>query len=93
MPYSAPRSSATTFEKLPKLNFPEFDGKNPKLWLSRCEYFFEMYSMEPHRWIQFAKMHFTKFAARWLTSVDSCLRVATWPEFSRLLLDIFGREH
>jgi hypothetical protein len=49
--------------------------------------------MKPHRWIQFATMHFTKSVARWLTSVDSRLRVATWPEFSRLLLDRFGREH
>jgi hypothetical protein len=35
-------------ERLPKLPFPEFDGENPILWLSRCEDYFEMYNIEPH---------------------------------------------
>jgi hypothetical protein len=29
--------------KLPKFNFRGFDGKNPKLWISCCEDYFEMY--------------------------------------------------
>lgn len=30
---------------LPKINFPPFDGCNPKLWLGRCLDYFEMYFM------------------------------------------------
>lgn len=33
--------------QLPKLNFPEFDGSNPKLWQSRCESYFRMYFVDP----------------------------------------------
>jgi hypothetical protein len=32
--------------KLPKLNFPTFEGENPKLWLSRCEDYFDMYRVD-----------------------------------------------
>lgn len=31
-------------ENLPKLHFPSFDGENPKLWQSRCEDYFLIYS-------------------------------------------------
>jgi hypothetical protein len=37
--------------KLPKLNFPEFTGDNPRLWISRCENYFDMYEVESYRWI------------------------------------------
>jgi hypothetical protein len=37
--------------KLPKLNFPTFTGDNPRLWLSRCENYFDMYNVEEFRWI------------------------------------------
>jgi hypothetical protein len=32
--------------KLPKVNFPRLEGENPKLWQSRCENDFDMYSVE-----------------------------------------------
>jgi hypothetical protein len=32
--------------QLPKLHFPKFDGDHPKLWQSRCENYFEMYSVD-----------------------------------------------
>jgi hypothetical protein len=38
--------SRVPFGKLPKMNFPTFDGENPKLWQSRCENYFEMYAVE-----------------------------------------------
>jgi hypothetical protein len=38
--------------RLPKLNFPPFDGDNPKIWLSRSVDFLEMYEVEPHKWIK-----------------------------------------
>lgn len=33
--------------QLPKMNFPAFDGENPKLWMARCEDYFLMYSVDP----------------------------------------------
>jgi len=31
---------------LPKLDFPKFDGENPRMWKDRCEMFFEVYGGE-----------------------------------------------
>jgi hypothetical protein len=39
------------FGKLPKLDFPAFDGENPKLWISRCETYFDMYQVDPEVWV------------------------------------------
>jgi hypothetical protein len=32
--------------QLPKVPFPIFDGDNPKLWQTRCENYFAMYSVD-----------------------------------------------
>jgi hypothetical protein len=36
-------------EHIPKMNFPPFDGENPKLWLGRCLDYFDMYSVPRRR--------------------------------------------
>jgi hypothetical protein len=51
---------------IPKVPFPGFDGENPKLWQTRCQDYFTMYSVDPSVWIRIARMHFTGSAARWL---------------------------
>lgn len=89
-------SSASHAGKLPKLNFPTFDGENPKLWLKNCEDYFELYSVEPCVWIKVSTMHFqpTSATTRWKQSVEDQLRRLTWSQFSTMLLERFGRnEH
>jgi hypothetical protein len=56
--------------RLPKLNFLQFDGDNPKLWQSHCENYFDMYAVEQSLWVKVALIHFEGPAARWLQSVD-----------------------
>jgi hypothetical protein len=55
--------------KLPKMNFLKFEGKNSKLWQSRCESYFDMYEVDRNIWVKVASMHFEGLAARWLQSV------------------------
>jgi len=78
--------------KVPKLDFPYFDGKSPKLWVSRCENYFELYNLDPDVWVMFSMMHFKGAAGRWLQYVEKRLRSVSWGEFTKLLLDRFGRE-
>ncbi|XP_072151238.1 uncharacterized protein [Setaria viridis] len=80
--------------KLPKLQFPVFEGDNPKLWLSRCEDYFEMYRVDPKIWVKVAVMQFevSSAAARWALSVDRQLKRVPWTEFSVMLIDRFGRD-
>jgi hypothetical protein len=52
--------------KLPKINFPRFEGDNPKLWQSRYESYLDMYGVDSSVWVKVASMHFDGLAARWL---------------------------
>ncbi|WVZ88557.1 hypothetical protein U9M48_035065 [Paspalum notatum var. saurae] len=78
--------------RLPKLNFPCFDGENPRLWLRHSKDYFELYNVSDSMWIRVATMHFSGAAARWLHSIDSKLPLLSWPQFCKLLLDRFGRD-
>ncbi|CAO2151592.1 unnamed protein product [Urochloa humidicola] len=78
--------------KLPKLNFPVFDGENPKLWLSRSVDYFELYDVEPDRWIVVASMHFVSPASQWLQSVQRKIKSCSWSQFSDMVIERFGRE-
>jgi len=91
-PLRGSRGAPGSTGRMAKLNFPSFDGNNPKLWLYRCKSYFEMCSLESSIWIPLAAMHMNGPAARWFQSVEEKLRSASWSEFSQLLLDRFGRE-
>jgi hypothetical protein len=79
--------------RMPKLNFPKFDGENPRLWIKRSQDYFELCQVESRAWIKIASMYFTKSAARWLQSVEKKIRTVTWFEFCQMILDRFGKEH
>jgi len=72
--------------------FPQFDGDNPKLWLSRAHSHFEMYSVHPAIWVHVATHHFTHAAARWLQSVESEVQNISWESFSNLIHERFSRD-
>jgi hypothetical protein len=78
--------------QLPKVPFPPFDGDNPKLWQTRCEDYFTMYSVDPRVWIRIATMHFSGPAARWLQSVEPQLPHISWVDFGGLIRERFGRD-
>ena len=74
------------------MDFPIFDGEDPKLWLSCCDDYFDMYMVEPSRWIRVASMRMTGASSRWLQSLDLKVKKMSWEEFYRLVLDRFGRD-
>jgi len=73
------------------MDFPVFDGEDPKLWLSRCDDYFDMYSVEPSQWICVATMRMTGAASRWLQSLDPKVKKVSWEEFCQMVLDRFGK--
>jgi hypothetical protein len=85
-------SSGSHTGKIPKLDFPTFDGEYPKSWLKNCEDYFDLYSIEQPIWITVATMHFlpSSDAARWKQSMEDQLPFMTWPSFRKLLLERFG---
>jgi hypothetical protein len=78
--------------KLPKINFPRFEGDNPKLWQSHCESYFDMYGVDSGVWVQAVTMHFDGPAARWLQSVNHWIKSASWSDVCGWIHDRFGRD-
>ena len=93
--YNGPRPPDVGLEselgKLPRLNFPSFDGENPKLWQKRCEDYFAMYGVSHRVWIKVATMSILGAAGRWLQSVEHKLDHMTWYEFFHLMCERFGK--
>ena len=78
--------------KLPKFDFPKFDGSQPKYWLSQCKDYFELYGTNQHMWVRVAKMNFMDDAKRWYSSVESTLQNCSWPTFTSLILERVGQD-
>jgi hypothetical protein len=77
--------------KLPKMNFPKFEGENPRLWKSRCENYFEMYLVDSYMWVKIATMHFEGQVALWLQFVNHIVQKTSWADVCSWIHDCFGR--
>lgn len=77
--------SARSLGQLPKVQFPGFDGDNPKLLHKRYKDYLHMYSVDPSVWIRVSTKHFTGPAARWLQSVEYQLSQVAWTDFSNMI--------
>ena len=77
---------------LPQMPFHKFDGTNPRLWRSRCQNYFDMYSVDRDVWVKVATMYLEGPAARWFQSMERRLTHAPWDTFCTLLMDRFGRD-
>jgi hypothetical protein len=67
--------------KLPQLPFPTFEGDNPRLWISRCENYFDMYFVDPDSWIRVASMYLSPSVACWFQAVQRQHPDLQWPLF------------
>ena len=54
----------------PKLEFPKFDGTNPRLWRDRCVMYFEVYAVADSLKTRFAALNFEGAAATWLQTIE-----------------------
>jgi hypothetical protein len=84
--------SSNSLHRMPRLNFPSFNGGSHKLWQSKCEKYFDMYETEPHMWIKVATLQFEGVAARWLQSIKPRLPSLSWRQFCQAIQDRFIRE-
>lgn len=76
----------------PKLDFPEFDGDNPKAWKLRCEVYFRVCATRPELWIGVATMHFVGSVVLWLHATQAHTECMSWEEFAEAVCLRFGKE-
>jgi len=62
----------------PKIEFPKFDGSNPRLWRDHCERYFEVYTVHQAMKTRFASLNFKGAAATWLQTVERRGRIGDW---------------
>jgi hypothetical protein len=77
---------------MPNMNFPKFDGTNPKLWKHRCETYFDFYAIRIERWVRLAVMNFEGSATYWVQSMKSRIREMNWESLCVALDTRFGRD-
>lgn len=78
--------------RIPKLEFPRFDGDNPRRWKTRAEKYFHMNSVLESLWIEIFEMHFDGVASLWFQSIEHLVPTLTWSVFCALLHDRFDRD-
>lgn len=71
---------------LPKVDFPRFDGSNPRTWIIRCNGYFKMHpNISEDQKIVWASMHFEGRAATWFHSFSIEEHKIDWGQFVEIL--------
>ncbi|KAK6150060.1 hypothetical protein DH2020_017585 [Rehmannia glutinosa] len=67
---------------LPKIEFPRFDGSNPRAWILKCNGYFKLIPNIPdaHK-VTLASMHFEGRAALWFQNFSMKQTNLTWSQF------------
>ncbi|XP_026399763.1 uncharacterized protein LOC113295647 [Papaver somniferum] len=65
------------FHRMPKLDFPRFDGDNPKSWIRKCEYYFQMHNTHELHKTRMAAIHLDGKSTKWYDNF--CLNKADIP--------------
>jgi hypothetical protein len=87
----ATESKLSNNGRLPKMNFPTYEGEYTRLWVQQAEDYFDMYDVPPHRWVKVSRMNFRGVAAHWIESLAHPDRIP-WPNFCKQLHDCFGHD-
>jgi hypothetical protein len=74
------------------VEFHKFDGTNPKLWIKRCETYFDVYHTEPALWVRLASMHLTSSIALWFQTLHDPIHSMDWDTFVTTICNRFDRD-
>ncbi|CAN6225874.1 unnamed protein product [Urochloa humidicola] len=99
-PASKPSSSSTYTTEIPAnlsyavphIEFPKFDGTNPKIWVKRCENYFDVMSVPLSHWVRLATMNFVGSAAFWMQSIEMDVKQCSWDFLCKAVVERFERD-
>ncbi|PIN03314.1 hypothetical protein CDL12_24163 [Handroanthus impetiginosus] len=75
--------------RIPILDFPRFDGENPKTWIWRCHNFFLKKPVDDHKKVHMASRHMDGEAKMWYMSSIAGNKSIGWTTFIKLLMERF----
>lgn len=74
------------------MDFPKFDGGNPRLWKEQCELYFDIYEVREDMKPRFAALNFVGQVATWLQTIQLRGRLRTWLELHTAVCAHFDRD-
>lgn len=83
-----PTSTHHNFNPMPKIEFPKFDGNDPKGWVIKAEQYFEFISIDDFRKVKLSGLHFEGKANVWYRFYQSGRSNIPWKVFQ---LDVINR--
>lgn len=75
---------------VPKLQFPSFDGTNPRVWKSKCMDFFQPYNVPDALKSTLASLSMEENPAKWLQVYKQKHGLGDWEEFIAAVEQKFG---
>ena len=74
------------------MEFPKFDGSNPRLWRDQCEVYFEVYAVEEMMKTCFALLNFKGSTDTWLQTVERRGRIVDWSKLYELVMAKYDKD-
>jgi hypothetical protein len=74
------------------MQFPTFDGQNPKIWIDNCTNYFTIYKIEEDLKVTAATMHLQENATKWWQAYKQGNKIPSWNAFCSVVLSKFGAD-
>jgi hypothetical protein len=74
------------------MNFPIFDGSDPKVWLDNCLSYFDLYQLPKGIWITTATLHLKDNASKWYQAYKHKNTFKNWKRFCAIVEQEFGAD-
>jgi len=71
-----------------KIEFPQFDGRNPMGWVKKCSKYFNLYRTPSHQKIELASLYMIGQAEMWYNSYALGRQNVLWEDF---MVDVCAR--
>ncbi|KAL5709880.1 hypothetical protein ACHQM5_020511 [Ranunculus cassubicifolius] len=84
--------SSSSQLKIPKVEFPTFDGSNVRTWLQKSNRFFQVNPVADLQRSLFASLHFKGRAETWFQTESSVFERMSWNEFQERIRARFDEE-
>lgn len=91
-PYTSDMSYYHLNHALPPVEFPEFDGSSPKLWIKKCNNYFDIYAVPEFLKSNTAQMHFSGNADFWAQSLEYSVQDLAWPDLCKAICERFEKD-
>lgn len=74
------------------MQFPEFVGRDPVVWIDHCLTYFSIYRIPQDIWVVSASLHMKENAARWYQVHKIKHGIESWEGFTESFMNKFGAE-